>query len=105
MARSICYSADYRDNVIFRTFTACILDSEAVPQKVRVSRINGLQKNFISETLADRLGCKVLTQKVSLNIKGYLSNKRVETKIVNVFFFIPRLGWHPWGARPPLRRG
>ena len=23
----------------------------------------------------------------------------------NMFFFIPRLGCHHWGARPPLRRG
>lgn len=81
---SMCFSADYRDDVILETFTATLLDSTANPHLVRAFKDNGSQRNFISRNLADKLGCTVVNENVPLNIKGFLSNRKVLTSIVDV---------------------
>ena len=64
-------------DTIMPTFTCSVNNHE-----VRVLRDSGCQASFITSALADRLNLKTVNSDFSLNIHGFNSSNRLQTKIV-----------------------
>ena len=72
------------DAVLLPTFTAHILDGNGTLNKVRIFKDSGCQRVFIRTDLSDKLNLEILKNNLPLNIHGFLSKAKVDTKLVKV---------------------